>query len=91
MNTIKSTKHSIGTYEMRKVTLSCFDDKGTCWKMGSPVMLTVTKTYKVAAEMLVQGEDHNVNDVTDPQRHTPYVLSMRNPKLTVGLQNREIG
>ena len=27
MNTIRSTKHSIGTYEMRKVTLSCFDDK----------------------------------------------------------------
>jgi hypothetical protein len=34
-------------------------------------MLTVTKTYKVAAEMLVQGEDHDVNDVTGPQRHTP--------------------
>ena len=47
-------------------------------------MLTVTKTYKVAAEMLVQGEDHDANDVTGPQRHTPYVLSMRNPKLTVG-------
>jgi hypothetical protein len=27
MNTIRSTKHTIGTYEMRKVTLSCFDDK----------------------------------------------------------------
>jgi hypothetical protein len=27
MNTIRSAKHEIGTYEMRKVTLSCFDDK----------------------------------------------------------------
>ena len=27
MNTIRSMKHVIGTYEMRKVTLSCFDDK----------------------------------------------------------------
>ena len=27
MNTIRSIKHSIGTYELRKVTLSCFDDK----------------------------------------------------------------
>ena len=27
MNTIRSTKHTIGTYETRKVTLSCFDDK----------------------------------------------------------------
>jgi hypothetical protein len=27
MNTIRSVKHQIGTYEMRKVTLSCFDDK----------------------------------------------------------------
>jgi hypothetical protein len=27
MNTIRSIKHTIGTYEMRKVTLSCFDDK----------------------------------------------------------------
>ena len=27
MNTIRSTKHIIGTYEIQKVTLSCFDDK----------------------------------------------------------------
>jgi hypothetical protein len=27
MNTIRSVKHEIGTHEMRKVTLSCFDDK----------------------------------------------------------------
>ena len=27
MNTIRSKKHTIGTYELRKVTLSCFDDK----------------------------------------------------------------
>jgi hypothetical protein len=27
MNTIRSMKHTIGTHEMRKVTLSCFDDK----------------------------------------------------------------
>jgi hypothetical protein len=27
MNTMRSVKHQIGTYEMRKVTLSCFDDK----------------------------------------------------------------
>ena len=27
MNTIRSTKHVIGTYEIQKVTLSCFDDK----------------------------------------------------------------
>ena len=27
MNTIRSKKHTIGTYEIRKVTLSCFDDK----------------------------------------------------------------
>jgi hypothetical protein len=27
MNTIRSTKHTVGTYETRKVTLSCFDDK----------------------------------------------------------------
>ena len=27
MNTIRSTKHTLGTYEMRKVILSCFDDK----------------------------------------------------------------
>jgi hypothetical protein len=27
MNTIRSKKHTIGTYEMRKVTLSCLDDK----------------------------------------------------------------
>jgi hypothetical protein len=39
--------------------------------MESPVMLTVTRTYKVAAEMLVQGEDHDVNNVNDPQRSTP--------------------
>jgi ribosomal protein L31E len=28
MNTMRSVKHQVGTYEMRKVTLSCFDDKG---------------------------------------------------------------
>jgi hypothetical protein len=27
MNTIRSKKHTIGTYEIRKITLSCFDDK----------------------------------------------------------------
>ena len=27
MNTIRSTKHVIGTYQIQKVTLSCFDDK----------------------------------------------------------------
>jgi hypothetical protein len=27
MNTIRSKKHNIGTYEMKKITLSCFDDK----------------------------------------------------------------
>jgi hypothetical protein len=27
MNTMRSVKHNVGTYEMRKVTLSCFDDK----------------------------------------------------------------
>jgi hypothetical protein len=27
MNTIRSVKHQLGTHEMRKVTLSCFDDK----------------------------------------------------------------
>jgi hypothetical protein len=27
MNTIRSKKHTIGMYELRKVTLSCFDDK----------------------------------------------------------------
>jgi hypothetical protein len=27
MNTIRSSKHTVGTYEIRKVTLSCFDDK----------------------------------------------------------------
>ena len=36
--------------------------------MESPVMLTVTRTYKVAVEMLVQGEGSDGNDVTDPQR-----------------------
>jgi hypothetical protein len=34
MNTIRSTKHSIGTYEIRKVTLSCFDDKRCLLKDG---------------------------------------------------------
>jgi hypothetical protein len=27
MNTIRTTKHIIGTYEIQKVALSCFDDK----------------------------------------------------------------
>ena len=27
MNTIRSTKHTLGTYEIRKTTLSCSDDK----------------------------------------------------------------
>ena len=27
MNTMRSVKHQVGTYEMRKLTLSCFDDK----------------------------------------------------------------
>jgi hypothetical protein len=36
-------------------------------------MFAVTRTYKVVAEMPVQGEDHDVNDVTSLQKHTPYV------------------
>jgi hypothetical protein len=36
-------------------------------------MLTVTRTYKVAVDMLVQGEDNDGNDVTGPPRHPPYV------------------
>ena len=27
INTMRSVKHQLGTYECRKVTLSCFDDK----------------------------------------------------------------
>ena len=27
MNTIRSIKHNIGSYEINKVSLSCFDDK----------------------------------------------------------------
>ena len=54
-------------------------------------MLTVTKTYKVAAEMLVQGEDHDVNDVTGPTEAYPLCTHKGNPTLTVGLQNMEIG
>ena len=27
MNTMRSVKYQLGTYEFRKVTLSCFDDK----------------------------------------------------------------
>jgi hypothetical protein len=42
-------------------------------------MLTVTRTYKVAAEMLVQGKDHDVNSVTEA-----YPLCTHSGKLKVG-------
>jgi hypothetical protein len=40
--------------------------------MGSPVMLTVTRTYKVSAGVTTQGEDYSGNDVTGPPRQPPY-------------------
>ena len=57
--------------------------------MESPVMLTVPRTYKVTAEMLVQGEDHDVNDVTGPQRRTSSCTHKGN--LKVGEEAPELG
>ena len=31
MKTIRSKNHQLGSYELNKVSLSCFDDKDTYW------------------------------------------------------------
>ena len=50
--------------------------------MESPVLLTVTGTYRVKVEVTTQGEDYGVNDVSKQKRHTP--LCTHSGKLKVG-------
>ena len=33
MKTIRSKNHQVGSYELNKVSLSCFDDKDTYWAL----------------------------------------------------------
>ena len=40
MKTIRSNNHQLGSYELNKVSLSCFDDKRYIHKTVSTVMLT---------------------------------------------------
>jgi hypothetical protein len=44
--------------------------RGTCWKIESQVMLTATETYRIAVEVGTQGEDHDVNNVSEYERRT---------------------
>ena len=42
MKTIRSQKHQLGSYEINKVSLSCFDDKHYIYDNGQAVMLMDT-------------------------------------------------
>ena len=56
MKTIRSNLNQLGSYELNKVSLSCFDDKRYIHEMVSQVMLMV---------IIKSTHKNNVNDKVD--------------------------
>jgi hypothetical protein len=69
MNTIRSTKHTIGTYETRKVTLSCFDDKRYLLEDG-------VTSYAYGSQRIANSDvEVTIREEQEPTlcKHTPVV------------------
>jgi hypothetical protein len=69
MNTIRSTKHTIGTYETRKVTLSCFDDKRYLLEDG-------VTSYAYGSRRIANSDvEVTIREEQEPNlcKHTPVV------------------
>ena len=47
MKTIRSKNHQLGSYELNKVSLSCFDDKDTYWAVWILMLVVITESEKM--------------------------------------------
>ena len=47
MKTIRSKNYQLGSYELNKVSLSCFNDKDTYWTVWILMLVVITESEKM--------------------------------------------